>query len=739
MIFDRHAGMGNMSRRQERVDAGLDSAGACVGIGAALYSRGEYGKAADAYRRAVGLDPGLAAAHYGLGKALARQNEIHEAIRAFQKAVALQPDDVQSVAALGSELSRAGQPRDGEICLRRALEMAPDDPGIHAALGKALLDQGRLGEGGEFLRKALELYPGIHQAYCNLGYAFLRLGTVEEALALYRKAAALSPDTHLYHSNILLTSHYSERLTPEEIHALHREWRTARAAALERSIEPHGNDRSPGRRLRIGYLSPDLSDHPVASFFEPLLASHERSGFEVFCYADGRKRDWMTERLENAADVWRATVSKTDEELCRIIREDRIDILVDLAGHTANNRMMVFARKPAPVQATYLGYPNTTGLTVMDYRITDSLADPPGKTEHLHSEELVRLPRGFLCYQPHRDAPDIGEQPSAKTGFVTFGSFNNRSKITTGMTRVWAEILGMVPGSRLFITFRFLSDPLARELLCGMLEKSGMPMDRVDISGGFLPKRDHLDQYNRVDISLDTFPYNGTTTTCESLWMGVPVISLRGETHVSRVGFSILTVAGLGELSAGTQEEYVEKAIELACDHEKRERLRSGLRSLMSSSPLLDSRGFVSDFERQLRKMWARWCGTGACGHGPVPVGVEKQDDPCPMNPLSHGQDAQHGAPERPEADGPTGALIRRGEALFRAGDTGGALSVFEQAHAISPDDVHVLNDLGVVSWQAGNAGMAARCFSRALELDPGNEDARFNLQEMESAGERNE
>jgi predicted O-linked N-acetylglucosamine transferase (SPINDLY family) len=536
-----------------------------------------------------------------------------------------------------------------------------------------------------------------------MGNMLMRLGNIQEAIVFYQRAMELKPEINFYFSNILLTLHYSEQITPNDLYAQHQKWSERHELPLINLLQPHTNDRSPNKKIRIGYVSPNFNEHPVSHFFEPLLASHDKSGFEIFCYSNVKMADTMTEHLKDMADNWRDICNKSDEDTAEMIGSDKIDILVDLAGHTSDNRMMVFARKPSPIQVTYLGYPNTTGLETMDYRITDSYADPPGKTERLHSEELVRLPHGFLCYQPPGKTPDVSNPPSLKGECITFGCFNNRAKITPEMMRVWAKIIKMVPNARIVFKFKFSSDPLAQRLLRDMLDQENIPMDRVELYDHILSKEAHLDLYNRVDITLDTFPYNGTTTTCEALWMGVPVITLGGEVHVSRVGLSILSVIGLAELVAGSKEEYIEKAVGLAADIEKRIYLRSNLRSLMRSSPLMNAKGFTQALEHEFRKMWIKW---GESGQGLIPE--------VPTSSVMK--------------------LIQQGERLFNAGNIEHALLAFQHAHTIAPENVRVLNNIGVIHWCTGNVPQALDMFSRALEIDPDNVDAESNFLEIEKS-----
>ncbi len=386
------------------------------------------------------------------------------------------------------------------------------------------------------------------------------------------------------------------------------------AEPLREFIQPHTGDRDPRRRLRIGYVSPDFKQHAVGTMALPLLACHNREEFEVSCYAQAREPDAMTERFRGHADHWRSTVGLCDEQLADLIRQDQIDILVDLAGHTAGGRLLVFARKPAPVQMTWLGYPNTTGVCTIDYRITDAHADPPGSGAALGVEQLVRLPRTNWVYQPPDNAPAPNHRPAA--GAVTFGSFNNFAKVTEPMLVLWARILHAVPGSRLLLKAQGLGSQSTRQRVWELLARERIDPARLELRGWEPGHGGHLALYNRVDIALDPFPYHGTTTTCEALWMGVPVITLAGRTHVSRVGVSLLRNMGLEELIAASPENYVALAVELANDLPRLSRLHSTLRKRMEQSPLTDAPSFAREVEAVYRRVWREWCaGPSAAGY----------------------------------------------------------------------------------------------------------------------------
>jgi predicted O-linked N-acetylglucosamine transferase (SPINDLY family) len=369
----------------------------------------------------------------------------------------------------------------------------------------------------------------------------------------------------------------------------------------------HRNDRNSDRRLRIGFVSSDFREHSVSYFMEPVVQHRDRTQFEFYAYATSGVEDEVALRLKSGFDVWRNVASLGHEPLSRLIFDDQIDVLVDLNGHTAGNRLPVFARKPAPVQVAWLGYPNTTGLQAIDYRITDAISDPPGLTESLHSEQLWRLPTCFLCYRPPAAAPAVVVE-SRTTDRVVFGSFNNHRKYSDSVIAAWSRILLAVPGSTLVLRVQGAEDASINAALAARFAVRGVVADRLSFLPSVVAALDHLMRYERIDVALDTFPYAGTTTTCDALWMGVPVVTLAGAVHASRVGCSLLSAVGLPELIGDDVDRYVALAVELALSNDRRQALRSELRLRMARSPLTDGEQFTRSIESAWRTMWATWC-----------------------------------------------------------------------------------------------------------------------------------
>jgi protein O-GlcNAc transferase len=591
---------------------GLEDAEAYSNLGGALRAQGLLDEAIEAFRRTSVLRPGDPAAQINLGNSLVAGGRTDQAIVAYKRAIALRPGSVEAHNNLGNALMETGQLEEAVAAYRHALDLEPNRPQVHLNLGTALKGQGRLEDAIAAFRKAMELKFDLPEARINLGNALKDAGRLDEAVAVYREAIAANPGCVEAHSNLLLSLHYHASYAPQMIAEEHRGWNRQHAEPLRKYIQPHLNDRSPERRLRVGYVSPDFREHAVAKFLLPLVLHHDRNELEVFAYSNVRIPDATTGQFRAHADNWRRIAGLSDADAAELIRQDQIDILVDLAGHTSGNRLTLMARKPAPIQVTYLGYPNTTGLTAMDYRLSDARADPPGETEKYHSEYLVHLPDGMWCYSPDPEAPTITTSPAAVTGRVIFGSFNQWAKLNRHVLRLWGMLLMRVHGAQLLLKGAAQGDTSGRRSALEVLATEGVTEDRVHFIDRAPTHAQHMAQYRLVDIALDPFPYNGATTTCEALWMGLPVVVLAGRSHVSRVGVSLLSRAGLSELIAETPEQYLKIASELANDIPRLAMLRSSLRDRMRQSPLMDGPRFARNLEAAYRQMWRNWCKDGA-------------------------------------------------------------------------------------------------------------------------------
>ena len=576
-------------------------------LGAVLFKTGRVDEARECCEEAVRRKPDSPEALTNLGNVLRTQNHLEETRACFERALAAAPDYFEAWLNLGAVLKELGLTEEATAACRETLRRRPDSAEAHNNLGNVLKEQGRLEEAQASFREAIRLQPDLAEPYMNLGGTLKDQGRLEEALSFCRKAMSMDPKSDSLFSNCFFYLHYDELCEPEAMFEEHRRW-GERYRALAASAPEHTNDRSPERRLRVGYLSPDFRRHSVAFFVEPVLAAHHREAVEVYCYSNVVRPDAVTERIRATADCWREIRGLPDQQVAELIRRDGIDILVDLAGHTGGSRLKVFARKPAPVEISWCGYAATTGLAAIDYRLTDALTDPPGQTEHLYTEELVRLPVPFTCYRPPDDAPEVSDLPALATGAITFGCFSFLAKVTPRMIAAWSALLGKAPRARLVLKSAPLVDESTRRLVWERFRAQGVDPARVELLGP-LGHQEHLEAYHRIDIALDTFPYHGTTTTCEALWMGVPVVVLAGKTHASRVGVSLMTSVGLEDWVASSFEDYVERAAGMARQPERLAGLRAGLRKRVASSPLTDAAAFSSHLEEAYRRMWRRWCG----------------------------------------------------------------------------------------------------------------------------------
>jgi predicted O-linked N-acetylglucosamine transferase (SPINDLY family) len=610
-----HNNLGNTLKDQGK----LDEATACYRRAVALKpgyveahgnlaivfaEQGKLQEAVDCWRRVVALKPDDAEVHNNLGIVFKDQGKPDEAVACYRRALALKPDFAKARNNLGIALKDLGKLREAVACYRRILELNPDDAEAHNNLGVALKDQGKLDEAVACWQRALELKPDFAKAHNNLGVAFKDQGKLDEAVACYHRALELKPDFAKAHSNLLYTRIFCPGADAATLYEEHRRWNQRHATPLAEFIRPHLNDRSPDRRLRIGYVSPDFRNHCQAFFTVPLFSAHDHEGFEIVCYADAVCGDSVTERLRCHVDAWRDIAGEDHEQVAQRIRRDGIDILVDLTMHMARNRLLVFARKPAPVQACWLAYPGTTGLTAIDYRITDPYLDPPGQFDPYYSEESIRLPDSFWCYDPLGSEPAVNALPAAEKGYISFGCLNNFCKVNPVVLTLWARVLKAVNRSRLTI---LAGEGTHRRHALELLSAEGVAHDRVTFVAS-RPRPQYLRYYHDIDIGLDTIPYNGHTTSLDSFWMGVPVVTLVGPTVVGRAGLCQLMNLGLPELIAASAEQYVRVAAELAEDLSRLSKLRATLRERMQASPLMDAPRFARHIEAAYRVMWRRWC-----------------------------------------------------------------------------------------------------------------------------------
>jgi predicted O-linked N-acetylglucosamine transferase (SPINDLY family) len=555
-------------------------------------------------RRSIACNPANAEPYSNLGNALRIKGLLREAVAACRQAIVLQPRFPGALSNLGVALTEDGQLGEAIVVLREAIALDPGYAEAFVNLGVALTENGQLDEAIIALRQALVLRPGFAEAMINLGNALREKGQLGEAVSLYRGALESDPDSAVAHSNLIFSLHYDPRATSRSIYQECLKYERHHGWPLRSFIRPFNNVADPDRLLRIGYVSPDLRNNVIGLFLKPLLTEHDHREYQSYCYADVRRPDEITRQLMRCADQWRSIVGLSDEQVAELVRKDGIDVLVDLSLHTRGNRLRVFARKPAPVQVTYLAYCGTSGLATMDWRISDVFLDPEASDLSCYSEMTWRLPDCFFCYEPVVETPAIAPLPADMAGLVTFGSLNHFCKVNDDVLAVWGGILAAVKGSRLI-----LHSPEGdhRRLAVDTLVGAGAEAERII----FLPKQSidrYFATYQQIDIALDPFPYNGGTTTLDALWMGVPVISLAGQTAMGRVGSSILSNIGLAELVAHDRATYLSQAVGLGNDLPRLRQLRATLRERMQDSPVTDAPRFARSMEAGYRQMWREWC-----------------------------------------------------------------------------------------------------------------------------------
>ena len=577
---------------------------------------GQTGHAQDSlalFDQAIAVVPGFAEAHCNRGVALMSLGQARAAEQAFRRSLELKPRQVEAWFGLGNLKAFENAPDAAAEAFRQALAVQPDNAQAWTNLAIALQRQGRLDEAVAAYERARAILPGAALIHYNLAIALLALGLADEAAASSRRAVELDPRYVQAHSNVLVCMTYQAAGSAADLLAAHRVWDQAHGLPLKPPSAAYPNSRDPERPLKVGYVSGDFQTHPVGWLLANVLPAHDRSQIDVYCYSNNPFTDAVTERLKDGAHQWRDIWGLSDEAVAALVRQDQIDILVDLSGHTDKNRLLTFARKPAPVQVSWLGYPGTTGLSAIDYLIMDAATAPDGADSEC-SESLIRLPHGRFCYAPPSDAPGVAARPDAP---VVFGSFNNLAKVGPEVVRLWARVLTAAPRSRLVLKWKALSEASARSRLLEAFAAEGVAADRLELRGAS-PHPDMLAQYGDIDIALDPFPYGGGITSAEALWMGVPVVTLPQDRIASRQTLAFLTELDLTDLAAASADDYVRIAAGLAADPARRARLRQSLRQAMAASPLTDGAKFTPGLEDAYRRTWRRWCS----GEAPAAIDV---------------------------------------------------------------------------------------------------------------------
>jgi protein O-GlcNAc transferase len=571
-------------------------------LGLALLRLGRFSEAEIRLRGAAELDPNLAEAWGHRSAALRALGRIEESIKAAERAVSLQPGSAEMREALAELLVGARGHAAAEPHFRQVVSMQPLHAVAWSNLGVCLTYLGNLSEALECIDRALALEPALHHAHAARGMTLDRLYRTSEACDSYSRAIAGQSDNWQARSARLLALHYEGAVSREAIFQEHVAFGEALGTAREVVGTPVLGS---GRKLRVGFLSADLRQHSVAYFLEPLLAHLDAEQFEVCLYHDHVQVDAMSERLRARAARWSHVAGQSDSTLAAIVTKDAPDILIDLAGHTGLNRLPLLARRLAPVQATYLGYPDTTGVKTMDFRLVDAVTDPEGEAEQFHTERLLRFAPTAWSFAPPVSAPEVAPLPCRAGRGVTFGCFNNFAKVSGAMLGVWARLLATVPGSRLMLKGFGLGNQGLQAQIMLRLASAGISREQIELLERTQTQGEHLAAYGRVDVALDTFPYHGTTTTCEALWMGVPVVTLTGDRHMSRVGASLLQAVGHTEWVAGTVDDYIRIAAGMAADPAQLAGVRGVLRDEMRRSALLDHAGQAARFGMALHQMWS--------------------------------------------------------------------------------------------------------------------------------------
>ena len=570
-------------------------------LGVLAHQAGREDEALNLIRESISRSPNTASFHSNLGTVYGQIGKAEEAAASFRAALRLNPNSIDAHKNLALALESLDRFDEASAEYRAALRISADAPDVQAHLTRVLARSGEPpepaafpgAEGGEASAAALQTLASVYE----------RQGRLECAVSAYRRLFEIRPSSPAPHSALLFLLLHSASIQRDELFREHREWAGRHAPPLCQHAAGHRRDRTVARPLRVGYVSPDFRRHSNARFSEPLIRAHDRRQFTAICYSDCRHPDDTTRRFRSMANEWRDTSAIDTSQLCHAVEQDRIDILVDLCGHMGGNRMPVFALKPAPVQITYL-YPHSTGLPTMDGHISDAWLHPDGHSEQFHTERVMRIPRTGWCCQPPADAPPISGLPALATGRVTFGSLNRLLKVTPVVLDVWARLLERVPKSQLLLLVESESGgarlrvDFARR---GIKESRICPVLRA-------PHRAYLEHARRIDIALDTFPYNGATTTYDMLWMGLPIITMAGEMPASRMGLGLLSNLGLTDLVAGTPDEYVRIASELAENLDRLRELRSTLRERVRCSVLVDERGTTARIEEVYQRLWADWC-----------------------------------------------------------------------------------------------------------------------------------
>lgn len=536
---------------------------------------------------------------------LITQGKYKNAFNILKKLLSISPDNTQALLALGITYRAAHNVDDAIRVFERLVALSPNNSNFKNDLALLYIDKKYFESALQHLNAATHIESNNSITHTNLALTYCNLGEIDLSISHYKKALKLDKSNEQAFKNLAFTLNYSCKHTPQEVFDIHLKYGTQYyAPPISNS---HNNRQNTNQRIKIGYVSPDFRQHSVAYFIESVLKNHSKEYFEIYGYYNNDIDDEVTNRLKSYCDHWVNITNLSDKLAFKVINNNNIDILVDLSGLTVNNRMSLFAMKPAPIQVSWIGYPNTTGLKAIDYRITDSITDPIDNSDHLYTEKLIRLKNTFLSYTPNENTPDIKTTPAIKNNCITFGSFNNFSKTTPEVLHTWVCILKQTTNTRLFLKCGAFNEPLLIEKHYNFFEKAGINRDRIKLYGRNMTTYEHLDEYNNIDIALDPFPYNGTTTSFEALWMGTPFITLSGNSHASRVGASILNNLELSDLIAYSTEEYIQIAKKIAGNIDEISEYKNTLREKLQSSPLMDAISLTRNLENEYKRIYKHW------------------------------------------------------------------------------------------------------------------------------------
>ncbi len=577
--------------------------------GETLRSMGRMADAERSLRRAIELEPNFPDALNNLGLVLQGMGRTQDAIDAFERSLTLRPDSPEVLCNHGLMMQKTGKPDRALANFQRALQIRPNYAQGLNHLGGLLQEQGQFTLARQAYEESIRHFPTYGDALNNLGLLLMASGHQDEAAVQFRRAVELAAPTPGGFSNLCLNEQYRPGATLAGLAAVHREWDERFGIPQRATWRPHTNVRDEHRVIRLGFVSADMYSHPIAALVMKVFERLDRQKFQVVVYSNRAAQDEVTARLRPSIDLWRDIAGKQDDEVAELIRSDAIDMLFDLSGHTAGHRLTVFARKPAPIQISWMGYVGTTGLSAMDYLFTDEGMVPP-EADSLYAERIVRLPRGAACYTLPDPLPPVAPPPLVKRGAITYGSFNNQAKITPRVMQTWCEILRRVPSARLILKFRGLDDADAGNYFLGQVAHAGIDPRRVELRGPS-PTQEMLRQYSEIDVGLDPFPYTGGTTSMLTLAMGVPVITCPGETVASRQTYSVLRNLEFTETVTATLDDYIALAVRLANEPERLTTWRTLLRERVLSSPFFDIESWIPTFEATLVELWRRWCRTG--------------------------------------------------------------------------------------------------------------------------------